>query len=162
MAEQKITRSNASQFFVAGELCRRGYSAVVTLGNTPNTDILCSDLAGTKFVHIQVKTYIPGNKTCSIGKKAEKHTGDNFFWVLGGIPTPGSDKCFEYYIIPSEIMAENTRRTHQLWRDTPGQKGQAHNDTDVRMVMIPPYTSPYGWDISAYLNKWELIEAKLK
>ena len=38
----KSTRGNASQFFVAGELCRRGYSAVVTLGNTPNTDILWS------------------------------------------------------------------------------------------------------------------------
>ncbi len=161
MAEQKITRGNASQFFVAGELCRRGYSAVVTLGNTPNTDILCSDLAGTKFVHIQVKTYIPGNKTCSIGKKAEKHPGDNFFWVLGGIPIPESDKGFEYYIIPSEVMAENTRRTHQLWKDTLGQKGQKHMDTDLRMVMIPPHKSQYGWDISQYFNRWDLIEAKL-
>lgn len=35
----KSTRANASQFFVAGELCRRGYCAVVTLGNTPNTDM---------------------------------------------------------------------------------------------------------------------------
>jgi hypothetical protein len=31
----KSSRGNASQFFIAGELCRRGYSAVVTLGNTP-------------------------------------------------------------------------------------------------------------------------------
>ena len=31
MATQKITRGNASQFFVAGELCRRGYSAVGTI-----------------------------------------------------------------------------------------------------------------------------------
>jgi len=53
MGKEKSTRGNASQFFVAGELCRRGYSAVVTLGNTPNTDILCSNIEGTKFVHIQ-------------------------------------------------------------------------------------------------------------
>ncbi len=39
----KSSRGNASQFFIAGELCRRGYSAVVTLGNTPNVDILCSN-----------------------------------------------------------------------------------------------------------------------
>ncbi len=32
----KSSRGNASQFFIAGELCRRGYSAVITLGNTPN------------------------------------------------------------------------------------------------------------------------------
>jgi hypothetical protein len=29
----------ASQFFIAGGLCRQGYFAVVTLGNTPNTDV---------------------------------------------------------------------------------------------------------------------------
>jgi hypothetical protein len=75
MDKEKVTRSNASQFFVAGDLCRRGYSAVVTLGNTPNTDVLCSNLARTRFVHIQVKTFVPGNRTCSVGLKAEKYFG---------------------------------------------------------------------------------------
>lgn len=46
MAADKTFRGNASQFFVAGELCRRGYYAVVTLGNAANTDILCSNVAG--------------------------------------------------------------------------------------------------------------------
>jgi len=96
MGKDKTYRGNASQFFVAGELCRRGFSAVVTLGNTPNTDILCSNVEGTKFVHIQVKTFIPGRKTCSVGMKAEKNYGDTFFWVLGGIPEPNTDYGFEY------------------------------------------------------------------
>jgi len=161
MAEQKITRGNASQFFVAGELCRRGYSAVVTLGSTPNTDILCSNLEGTKFVHIQVKTFIPGSRTCSVGKKAEKYYGDNFFWVLGGIPLPGSDKDFEYYIIPSKIMSQNIIESHEKWKATPGLKGQAHKDTDLRMVILPPFTSPFGRDVSEFKNRWDLIEAKL-
>ncbi len=79
MAKQKITRGIASQFFVAGELCRRGYAAVVTLGNTPNTDIHCCDLEGTRFLHNQVNTFILGIRTCSVGLKAEKSFGDNFF-----------------------------------------------------------------------------------
>lgn len=54
------TRANASLFFIAGELCRRGYSAVVTLGNISNTNVLCSNLASTRFVHIQVKTFVLG------------------------------------------------------------------------------------------------------
>jgi len=66
----KSFRGNASQFFVAGELCRRGHAAVVTLGNTPNVDILCSNAAGTRFAHIQVKTFEPANRTCSVGLKA--------------------------------------------------------------------------------------------
>lgn len=162
MAKQKITRGNASQFFVAGELCRRGYSAVVTLGNTPNTDILCSNIEGTRFVHIQVKTYIPGNKTCSVGRKAEKYYGEEFFWVLGGIPEPDSQSAFEYYIIPSKDMSENVLKGHNIWLDSPGKKGQQHNDSNVRTIVLPPnISSVYGWDISQYRNRWDLIEEKL-
>ena len=45
MGENKNARGNSAQFFVAGELCRRNLVAVVTMGNTPNTDILCSNTA---------------------------------------------------------------------------------------------------------------------
>lgn len=162
MAEQKITRGNASQFFVAGELCRRGYSAVVTLGSTPNTDVLCSNLEGTKFVHIQVKTYKPGGRSCSVGNKAERYYGENFFWVLAGIPEPGSNHEFEYYIIPASVMSKNVFEKHQQWLKTPGQKGQPHNDNKVRMVLIPPRQSELFWDISEFRNRWDLIEEKLK
>jgi hypothetical protein len=131
MEHDKTFRGNASQFFVAGELCRRGYSAVVTLGNTPNVDILCSNKAGTRFVHIQVKTFLPGNKTCSVGLKAERDFGPTFFWVLAGIPAPESERTFEYFIIPSAEMAFNVREAHEKWLHTPGARGQAHRDREV-------------------------------
>jgi hypothetical protein len=158
----KSTRGNASQFFVAGELCRRGFSAVVTMGNTPNTDILCSNLEGTRFVHIQVKTFVPGHRTCSVGVKAEKDFGENFFWVLGGIPKPNTSKNFEYYIIPASIMARHVREDHQRWLNSPGARGQAHKDNTVRIVPLPPHRSSIGWDVSQFLNRWDLIEEKLR
>lgn len=57
----KSYRGNASQFFVAGELCRRGYAAVVTLGNTPSMThsnagpgrTLCVSLSGTGQVMLR-------------------------------------------------------------------------------------------------------------
>ncbi len=157
----KSSRGNASQFFIAGELCRRGYSAVVTLGNTPNVDILCSNQKGTRFAHIQVKTFVPGNRTCSVGVKAMRNVGPTFFWVLGGIPTPESDRPFEYYIIPSEVMAKNVSEAHERWLSTPGKKGQAHKDNTVRIVDLPPHKSITGWDISQYRDRWDLIEKVL-
>ena len=157
-SKDKVNRGNASQFFIAGELCRRGHSAVVTLGNTPHTDIFCSNNQGTKFVHIQVKTFKPGNKTCSVGKKAEKNYGENFFWVLGGIPeAPSLD--FIYYIIPSSVMAERVKAEYLQWKNTPGAKGQERQDTDLRTVHIPK--SPSGWDITQYKNRWDLIDNAL-
>lgn len=158
----KTSRGNASQFFVAGELCRRGYSAVVTLGNTPNVDVLCSDREGTRFVHVQVKTFVPGRRTCSVGTKAERDFGPTFFWVLAGIPVPNSERSFEYYIIPSKVMAENVSQGHKLWLSKRGARGQAHKDNRIRVVHLPPGKSFTGWDISPYRNSWELIEEKLK
>lgn len=135
---------------------------MVTLGNTPNTDVLCSNIEGTKFVHIQVKTFIPGIRTCSVGKKAERNFGDNFFWVLAGIPEPGSKSSFEYYIIPSSEMSKNIQKEHQAWLETLGKKGQQHNDNTVRAVYLPPRKSNGGWDISEYRDRWDLLEQKLK
>jgi hypothetical protein len=162
MGKEKSTRGNASQFFVAGELCRRGYSAVVTMGNTPNTDILCSNIAGTRFVHIQVKTFVPSGRTCSVGVKAERDFGENFFWVLGGIPEPESNLDFVYYIIPAPVMAREIRRAHLAWLGAPGKKGQAHNDNSLRIVALPPYGAHSEWDVSEYRNRWDLIEQKLR
>ena len=39
----KIAQGNAAQLLVASELNRRGWSAAVTLGNTPHVDVLCSN-----------------------------------------------------------------------------------------------------------------------
>jgi hypothetical protein len=160
--KDKSTRGHASQFFIAGELCRRGWLAVVTMGNSPNTDILCSNKAGTRFVHIQVKTFVPGNRTCSVGLKSERVFGDNFFWVLGGIPKPNSKHPFEYYVIPAKAMAKNIVQSHQLWLRTPGKNGRAHQDNSIRTVHIPPAKSFSGWDVSEYRDGWDLIDAKLK
>jgi len=159
-ARDKILRGNASQFFVAGELSRRGYTAVVTLGNTPNVDVLCSNREGTRFVHIQVKTFEPRRRTCSVGKKAERDFGPTFFWILAGIPTADSGRAFEYYVVPSRIMADEVTRAHRAWLNTRGAKGQEHKDSKIRVVHLPP-RSTGGWDISPYLNKWDLIEEKL-
>ena len=161
IGNDKSTRGNASQFFIAGELCRRGYSAVVTLGNTPNTDILCSNIEGTRFVHIQVKTFIPGRRTCSVGMKAERSYGDNFFCVLGGIPAPDSLDRFEYFVIPSAVMAKNISEAHQKWLDTPGKDGKEHQESMVRIVTLPPRTGFNGWDVTEYRNRWDLIADKL-
>ena len=158
----KISRGNASQFFVAAELCRRGYAAVVTMGNTPNTDVLCSNAEGTRFVHIQVKTYLPGKATCSVGMKATKSFGQNFFWVLCGLPKPDTGGIQEYFVIPAAEMANNVIKAHRKWLKTPGKKGQPHQESTVRTVTLPPRKSFSGWDINCYRNRWDLIEDKLR
>ncbi len=162
MGENKNARGSAAQFYVAAELCRRDLVAVVTMGNTPNTDILCSNTEGTKFVHIQVKTFVPSNKTVTVGQKAEKDYGNNFIWVLAGIPKADSDKDFEYYVIPSPVVAKNVKEAHKKWVTDPGKNGKVRKDSNVRCISIPPYKSYNNWDIEEYKNRWDIIESLLK
>jgi hypothetical protein len=153
----KVARGNASQFFVAGELCRRNLIAVVTMGNTPHADILCSNVEGTRFAYIQVKTFVPGNSTVSVGQKAERDYGKNFFWVLAGIPKPDQSHPFGYFIIPCSEVARNVAADHRNWLSAPSAKGDARQDSTVRIIHLPPKTSPLGWDIAQYRNRWDLI-----
>lgn len=162
ISKNKSIRGASSQFFVAGELCGRGLIAVPTMGNAPNTDILCGNVAGTKSVHIQVKTYVPGSKTVSVGKKAEIDNGQSFVWVLVGNPLPNSSSQLEYYIIPASEMAKNVRECYQIWITSPGKNGQRHNPTDLRTITLPPGKDLNGWNISVFKNKWSIIEDLLK
>ncbi len=160
----KSHRGAAGQYSTAAELCRRGIVAVITMGTCPNTDILCSNKDGSKFVHIQVKTFVPENKTCSVGRKAEHDYGDNFFWVLAGVRTPDQKGSNIFYVIPSKEMAKNVEESFKIWKSTPGKKGQLRKqDNTFRSLYLPPTKDPLnGWDISKYENRWDLIEKKLK
>jgi len=162
MTSNKNARGSSAQFFVAAELCRRDLVAVVTMGNTPNTDILCSNVEGTKFVHIQVKTFRPQDSTVAVGLKAEKNYGQNFIWVLAGIPPKDSTDEFVYYIVPSKDMAFNVAEQHSMWLAASGRNGQPHKDTTMRSIEIPPKIARNGWSLEQYKNQWVTIEKLLE
>jgi hypothetical protein len=162
LAVHKNMRGNASQFFVAGELCRRGYAAVVTMGNTPNTDVFCSNLAGTKFVHIQVKTFCPGKTNCMVGKKANEKFTKQFFWILCGLPEANSDDQLEYYVIPAAEMSANVELAHQTWLKQRGAGGKERNDNGVRIVGLGRRPRKDVWNVDEFSDRWDLIENALK
>ena len=135
---------------------------MVTMANTPNPDIPGSNAEGTKFVHLQVKTYVPGNKTVTVGAKAEKDFGPNFIWVLAGIPKSNSTAEFEYYIIPSREVAKNVAKAHAMWLKDAGRNGRVRQDSNVRTINIPPSSSYSGWRIDEYKNRWDIIEDLLR
>jgi hypothetical protein len=159
----KNARGSSAQFFVAGELCRRDLVAVVTMGNTPNTDILCSNKEGTKFVHIQVKTFRPKDSKVMVGLKAEIDNGEQFIWVLSGIPEKDETDEFVYYIIPSNILSEQVRNSHKAWHEGTPTNGRTRNsENKQRVVDLPPKVSHTGWSIESYKNRWDIIESLLK
>ena len=155
----KIAQGNAAQLLVASELNRRGWSAAVTLGNTPHVDVLCSNQNGTRFAFVQVRSFHIKNKSCAVGKKAENPYGDNFFWVIVGLSDDEEQKDV-FYIVPANVMSQKVRESHRQWLNTPGEKGQQHKDTSLRKVHVGK--SKFEYDISPWKDRWNLIGDVMK
>jgi hypothetical protein len=70
----------------------------------------------------------------------------NHFYVF--VHLKGIDERPDYFIVPSAVVARTTRESHQLWLDTPGKQGQAHNDNSMRV---------FSDQAGDYLEKWDLL-----
>jgi hypothetical protein len=62
--------------------------------------------------------------------------------------------------VPSVIVADALRTTHEAWLAAPGKKGQPHKDSNVRRL-LPRYKMletryPLGW-LDQYHEAWTLL-----
>jgi hypothetical protein len=134
------------EYFVAGELSRRGYIASITLRNTRGIDILVSNSNATRQVAIQVKTNQGAKPEWVLNKKAETFYADNLYYVFVNLGTIEGRP--DYYIVPSKVVADFVTNNHRKWLETPGKQGQPHRDTPVRKFR----------DVEKqYLNRWDLL-----
>jgi hypothetical protein len=136
----------SGEYFVAGELSRRGYMASITLRNNDRVDIHASNTLSNKIFAIQVKTNQSGKRAWILNKKVELSQKENFFYVF--VSLKGELERPEYFIVPSKKVAEFIINDHKKWLSTPGIKGQAHKDNNMRK-----FHDPKG----EYLERWELL-----
>ena len=136
----------AGEYFVAGELSRRGYLASITLRNTRGIDILVSNADASKSVGIQVKTGQHSRKSWILCGKAEQIFSDTLFYVF--VNLNGLTAAPTYHVVPSKVVADYCKTSHAEWFATPGRHGQAHNDNDARNFA--------DFD-NKYLNAWDSL-----
>jgi hypothetical protein len=133
----------AGVHFVVGELSRRGWVALPTIRNTEGIDVLAHK--ESKSVEIQVKSRMNG-RVWIVGKNTENLIAKNLFYVfvnLMHLDTP------EYFVIPSEVVAEHVARTHKL------SVKDGCKDTNPRDFPYLAYDLEF--DLEAYKDKWELL-----
>lgn len=117
-SKDKILSGIAGEYFVAGELSRRGYIASITLRNTAHVDILASN--GKQAINIQVKTKcIERSEVWALGGKPleYKNIKDTIFYVFVAIHSDPNDKKIDYYIISKKELnkkVENSFQKHLL------------------------------------------------
>ena len=140
-----VNIGNSGEYFVAGELERRGFTVALPMSNVKDFDILAINRESYEQFAIQVKTTGYKQKKWTLSAKNETLVGDNIVYIfvsLNELDMP------EYHIVPSKIVAETIAKEYQIWLHTPGKKGQQHNDTDIRNF--------YDKE-DRFLNKWEYL-----
>ena len=141
-----ISTGNAGEYFVAGELERRGFTAAVPMSNTKDFDILAINRLSYQQYAIQVKTTSYKKKELTLSSKNETLSGDNIVYIfvsLNELDVP------EYHIVPSKIVAETITASHKKWLETPGKNGQMHNDNSMRK---------FNDNDDKYLDNWEILK----
>ncbi len=135
----------AGEYLVAAELTRRGYIASLTLRNTKDIDILASSADGTRQVAIQVKCDQTKGSEWMLGAKAERLTSPSMYYVFVRLHDGGTP---EFFVVPSAVVAEQTRTSHSDWLAKPGRRGQAHKDTTIRI---------FGDRQGKYRDAWDTL-----
>jgi hypothetical protein len=136
----------AGEYFVAGELSRRGYIATITLRDTRGIDVLAASGDASRSVGIQVKTNQGDARRWVLNQKAEALSEESLFYVF--VNLNGLDGKPSYHVFPSTVVAERRYRTHREWLSAPGLGGRQRQDSSVRV---------FSDREDEYANRWELL-----
>jgi hypothetical protein len=135
---------NAGVFFVAGELSRRGWVVMPTVRNTEGVDILANK--ENTSVQLQVKTSSQ-YWVWMFRKKAETLKRKSLFYIFVTLNKYDSP---EYFVIPSDVVADYITLTHKEFLKHGGSKNSP--------IKFP---SRYGKDIlkpEDFKDRWDLLD----
>ncbi len=159
----------AGEYYVLYRLLQKEYIAGLAPENAPNSDIIATNLLGTKAAAIQVKTRRPlgSDKGWHMKEKHETFSGGRMFYCFVDLKT-GNTESPDVYIIPSSVVARVLKECNRLWLKQPGKKGKKHNPTKMRRL-LPDYSKTLkltdkekqrygkGW-IDKYKENWDILD----
>ena len=147
----------AGEYLVLSRLLSRGILASQAPRGTRKVDILVNFLDTDKSCLIQVKTRstVGGDLGWHMSKKHEEIKDQDLFYSFVDL----SVEPAKVYVIPALVVATMVKDSHQLWLDTPGQKGQKHKPTDMRRISpkVNLEHVPDNW-MDQYFENWEQIK----
>jgi hypothetical protein len=154
MPSQSTLLGAAGEHYVLCQLLRRGYIAALAPIGVPNADILITDTEGQRLTAVQVKTRrnIGADKGWHMKPKHERLISDSLFYCFVNFGDDFGDRT-QTHVVPSAVVAAAIRDSHQHWLKTPGVKGRAHKDSQVRRF-LPDYTKVFGDGHSLYGPNW--------
>ena len=149
----------AGEHLVLARLLSRDLLASQAPRGTRKVDVLVNPLDGGKPRLIQVKTRsaVGNSLGWHMSLKHESVSEKDLFYCFVNLDLINPS----VYVIPSRIVAKVVRDSHAEWLTMPGQKGQKHNDTEMRLIKNdygPTFKAiKAGW-MDKYLEKWDQLD----
>ena len=137
MSENKISKNDTSisgEYYMAHILAKYGFKVSMTLGRMEGFDLFVQNPKGTNIT-ISVKTrYSSKAKDIVMNRKAETLIDDHLFYAFVRLNMP--DGVPEFWIVPSNVVAEVIKSSYKIWKDMPGKDGKPHGDTNMRTLEL--------------------------
>jgi hypothetical protein len=146
----------AAEYFVAGELLRRGVNAFLSIGAHKQIDVLVRTPEGTVTI-VDVKAVHGPKPRANIKKQASwnmpkvtlRGSTRQFFYVLVWLGSKHGDYAQpEYFVIPAAWAAEKCDQKHAIWA-----AGKATRKAESVMRRLD-----YA-DVGAWRDRWDLLVA---
>jgi hypothetical protein len=169
MPSQSTLLGAAGEHHIMAELLRRGYIAALAPQGVPNADIVVTDIEGSRLCSIQVKTRraLGSDGGWHMKAKHEGILGERLFYCFVDFGSTTEDRPV-VHVLPSGLVAEVLKKSHQVWLATPGKKGQPHKDGPMRRL-LPDYARifgdgenpyPLGW-LDQFRDSWHLLKLEV-
>lgn len=146
---QKQNIGNAGEYYFAARLSALNFTVTITLGRTERYDILAVSPSGKTFKFSLKTRFTTENTAFTLSERDEKKHEKDLYYAF--IRLHAFEQIPEFWLIPSERVSKIITDAHQKWRETPGRKGQAHNDSAVRRLPVVVR----GSDTKYYPADWE-------
>ncbi|MBN2565651.1 MAG: hypothetical protein JXB46_08070 [Candidatus Eisenbacteria bacterium] len=118
---QQVAR--AGEYFVVGELSKRGAFAVTFAGNMPKIDVIACNQDQTRTIHIQVKTKRGGRNWHSsiVGSQPmEPQSDEANFWVFVDLGDVTASP--RYWVVPDWWIRDDIYQAHRAYLESHGGK----------------------------------------
>ncbi|MEM3403676.1 MAG: hypothetical protein QXJ17_03950 [Nitrososphaeria archaeon] len=150
----------AGVYFVAGELSRRGYIALVTTRNTKSYDILAYNPAAKRNLQLQIKSTKQRHKdsdnddyivlTTNQDALEEKLQSIESYHVFVYFPKGGHPR---YFVTPPKELQDIVR---EAWNDYIEHTKHRKGIEDIKKAQNP--IGPWIGQLKKYENRWDLLE----
>lgn len=162
MSEKKISFNNtgiSGEFYIAHILAKNNFKVNVSLGRTEGFDLFVQNPNGINIT-VSVKTrYSNKAKDIILSKKAETLIDESLFYALVRLNMPDGEP--EFWIVPSNVVAEVVKTSYKIWKDAPRKDGKPHKDTKMRTLELrasPLYPDDWEEQLKSFKSNVKSLE----